>query len=57
MVTIMRLIERMFCKIGWHSFLVGYDLVEDDGHHGITNLYRCKWCGYVGMVDSQGNLF
>ena len=17
----------------------------------------CKWCGYVGMVDSQGNLF
>lgn len=18
---------------------------------------KCKWCGYEGMVDSQGNLF
>ena len=53
----MKIIKRMFCKIGWHSFPVGYDLVEDDGYHGIANSYRCKWCGYVGMVDSQGNLF
>lgn len=49
------IIKKYFCKIGWHSF--GYDLVEHDGYHGIANKYKCKWCGYVGMVDSQGNLF
>lgn len=51
----MKWIKKFFCKIGWHSF--GYDLVEHDGYHGIINMYKCKWCGYVGMVDSQGNLF
>ena len=52
-----KFIKRIFCKIGWHSFSVGYDLVEHDGYHGICDKYRCKWCGYEGMVDSQGNLF
>ena len=51
----MNIIKRVFCKFGWHSF--GYELVEKDGLHGIANKYRCKWCGYIGMVDSQGNLF
>ena len=53
----MKWIKKFFCKIGWHSFCCGYDLVEHDGYHGIANKYKCKWCGYVGMVDSQGNLF
>ena len=48
-------IKNLFCKIGWHSFC--YDLVKTDGIHGIANKYKCRWCGYVGMVDSQGNLF
>lgn len=51
-------IKRFFCKIGWHSFT--YELVEtpdDPLHTGICNKYKCKWCGYVGMKDSQGNLF
>ena len=53
----MNLIKKWFCRIGLHSFPVGYDLVEHDGYHGIANKYKCKWCGYIGMVDSQGNLF
>ena len=58
MVKVMKIIKRLFCKIGWHSFPVGYDLVEGgDGYYDITKKYKCKWCGYVGMLDSQGNLF
>jgi len=50
-----KLIKKLFCKIGWHSFR--YDLVETDGYYGIANKYKCKWCGYIGMLDGQGNLF
>ncbi len=54
------MIKKLLCKIGWHSFISGYDLVEvpnDILNTGICNKYKCKWCGYIGMVDSQGNLF
>lgn len=51
----MKWLKRIFCKIGWHSF--SYALVERDGYYGIANKHKCKWCGYVGLVDSQGNLF
>jgi hypothetical protein len=51
----MRWVKKVLCKMGWHSFT--YDLVETDGYNGVCNQYRCKWCGYTGMVDSQGNLF
>lgn len=37
----------------WHSTFVGYD---DDRIDGIRYA-KCKWCGYEGLVDSQGNLF
>ena len=53
-----KIIKKFACAIGWHSF--GYDLVEspnDPLYTGICDRYKCKWCGYVGMVDSQGNLF
>ena len=57
----MNMIKRLFCKLGWHSFrydlVESYDLVKRDGYHSIANKYRCRWCGYVGMVDSKGNLF
>lgn len=49
--------KKICCKLGWHSYIVGYDFVEYDGYYGIANKYKCKWCGYIGMVDSQGNLF
>ena len=56
----MRLLKKLFCKIGWHSYIVGYDLVErpdDPLHSGICNKYKCKWCDFVGLKDSQGSLF
>jgi len=46
--------KKFFCRIGWHSIFVGFDPVEFDG---CSVHARCRWCGGVGMVDSQGNLF
>lgn len=54
----LKVIKKILCKIGWHSF--GYELVEvpkDPLNTGICNKYKCKWCGEIGLVDSQGNLF
>ena len=54
----MNWLKKIFCKIGWHSF--SYDLVEkpnDPLHTGICDRYKCKWCGMISLVDSQGNLF
>lgn len=56
----MKWLKKLFCRIGWHSYIVGYELVEvpeDPLHSGICNKYQCKWCGCVGLKDSQGNLF
>ena len=47
-------IKRLFCKIGWHSFPAGFEPISFDG---CSEHARCKWCGYEGMIDSQGNLF
>lgn len=48
------MIKRFFCWMGWHSFFRGYQPVRYDG----VNMHaRCPWCGYEGMIDSQGNLF
>jgi len=46
-------IKRFFCRIGWHS-TGGYELMH---HDGASQHARCRWCGYKGMIDSQGNLF
>lgn len=45
--------RRVACKIGWHS----YPSFEHVSHDGCSEHARCKWCGYKGMIDSQGNLF
>ena len=45
-------IKKFLCKIGWHSWTYEYL-----GNDGCSNHAKCKWCGYKGMVDSQGNLF
>ena len=26
-------------------------------HDGCSQHAECKWCGYEGMINSQGNLF
>ena len=42
--------KKFACWIGWHSPPSKWEAV-DDVH------CKCPWCGYVGLVDSQGNLF
>ena len=52
------MIKRFFCWIGWHS-IGGYDDVHkspDDPLHFLI-FAKCRWCGYEGQIDSQGNLF
>jgi hypothetical protein len=49
----LKAIKRFFCWMGWHS-VGNYALVEHDGCNAHA---RCRWCGYKGMLDSQGNLF
>lgn len=47
-------LQKFFCKIGWHCHGKDYIYESFDG----ASLHcKCKWCGYRGMVDSQGNLF
>jgi predicted Zn-ribbon and HTH transcriptional regulator len=45
--------------MGWHSFLVGYDNVRKSPNDPflVLTYAKCKWCGFEGQVDSQGNLF
>lgn len=47
-----KLIKRFYCWAKWHSFTYHYV-----SHDGCSVHAKCKWCGYKGMVDSQGNLF
>lgn len=47
-----RTLQKFYCRIGWHSHT--YDTV---GFDGASVHAKCRWCGYEGMVDSQGNLF
>jgi hypothetical protein len=47
-------LDRLFCAIGWHCpahrrVILGFD--------GCSVHARCPWCGFEGMIDSQGNLF
>lgn len=50
----MKILKKILCKIGWHSIFAGF---ETTGHDGCSVHAKCKWCGYKGMIDSQGNLF
>lgn len=47
-----QMFKRFLCWIRWHSW--SYDTTEFDGCPVHS---KCKWCGYEGMIDSQGNLF
>lgn len=49
-----KFLQKFFCKIGWHCHQKDYIYKNFDGASIHCN---CKWCGYEGMVDSQGNLF
>lgn len=46
--------QKIYCKFGWHCHMKDYQQISFDG---CSQHCKCKWCGYIGMVDSQGNLF
>lgn len=48
-----KLIKRFFCWVGWHSWK--YDITGVSGPNFANG--RCRWCGYEGLVDTQGHLF
>lgn len=47
-------LQKLYCKVGWHCHMKDY---IHEGFDGVSEHCKCKWCGYKGMVDSQGNLF
>lgn len=47
-------LRKFYCKIGWHCHSKDYIYNSFDG---ASFHCTCKWCGYKGMLDSQGNLF
>ena len=47
-------LQKFYCKIGWHCHSKDYQFDYSDG---VSEHCTCKWCGYHGMIDSQGNLF
>lgn len=51
---LLNLYKRFACWIGWHSPSHMWETVESK--YG-TSREKCPWCGYEGLVDSQGNLF
>ena len=52
------MIRRFSCWIGWHSFIGNLEeRFEWESFDGCSIHARCRWCGYRGMIDSQGNLF
>lgn len=51
------MLKQLACAIGWHSYFVGYEQLPDNVSHPGYGRHRCRWCGGVGLVDSQGNLF
>ncbi len=53
----MKWIKKMFCKIGWHKILKDSIHYHENDPLKFLVFAKCKWCGYEGQIDSQGNLF
>ena len=54
----MNAIKRFLCRLGWHSWIVGYEYLPPQCPLDVVNIHaRCKWCHYEGILDSQGGLF
>ena len=50
------LIKKLLCKIGWHCpFIKQYYPKDEPINYSIQA--KCPWCGFIGKIDSQGNLF
>ena len=55
----MKYLKKFFCYMGWHSYFSGYDDVHGHSNdpYNILKYGKCKWCGFEGQIDSQGNLY
>lgn len=54
----MNWLKRFFCWVGWHSApFSGWTEYWPAHSDGFLIYARCRWCGYEGQIDSQGNLF
>jgi len=55
----MKYLKKFLCWIGWHSIFVGFVCVHKKPKDPLKFLTyaKCRWCGYEGQIDSQGNLF
>lgn len=52
-ISTFRMLRPVYCRVlPWHSR--NYEKI---GHDGCSTHARCRWCGYEGKIDSQGNLF
>lgn len=50
-------IRLWLCKrLGWHA-PGSFWIPRDEEHLGLNTHAKCKWCGFEGLIDSQGNLF
>ena len=49
----LRWVQRVYCRIGWHS----YPSFTHSHHDGASQHAQCRWCYYHGMLDSHGQLF
>jgi hypothetical protein len=50
--------QKLCCSLGWHSYPCFIDAHNNtnDPYQFLTYA-KCKYCGYEGQIDSQGNLF
>lgn len=48
-------ISKCCCDIGWHT-PVEIKYLDNDPLH-FQQEAKCKYCGYKGLIDGQGNLF
>lgn len=55
MNKVIKAIRKLMCRIGWHS-PIDYRNDPKDPRHFLV-FARCKYCGYEGQIDSQGNLY
>jgi hypothetical protein len=44
-------LTRLLCRMRWH---LSY---TPESFDGASVHARCNWCGYRGLLDSQGALF
>ena len=51
----MKKLKAFFCWMGWHKPINKHKSPKDPLQ--FLTYAECKWCGYKGQIDSQGNLF